>query len=356
MADINAFAFFLRHLRADASSHILHFRRGKLARAGRGLSFWYSPLSASIAELPADVRELPLLFHGRSADFQDVTAQGVITYRVESPETLARHIDFSIDLRRGVWLRQPLEKLALSLSELAQQHAWAYIAHAPLKEVLREGQGMVRERIEAALARDPTIGSMGLALVSVRVSSVRPSADLEKALEAPVRERIQQESDEAAFQRRAVAVEKERAIQENELQSQIELARREEQLIAQQGQNARRKAGEDAEAQRIATESEASRSQILAAASAGRMRALGQAQAETIGVVEKARAEGEREHMAAYEGVPPAVLLGLAARGLAGKLQKIEHLNVTPDLLAPVLAQLAESATRRLDAAPAKQR
>lgn len=349
MAEITALPFS-RHLRADASSYVLHFRSGKLKRSGRGLSFWFTPLSASIAELPADARELPLLFHGRSADFQDVTAQGVITYRVDNPEALARHIDFSIDLRRGVWLRQPLEKLALVLSELAQQHAWAYIARTPLKEVLREGHSVVRERIEAGLMQDPSIAAMGLALVSVRVSSLRPSPDLEKALEAPMREHIQQESDEAAFQRRALAVEKERAIQENELQNQIELARREEQLIAQQGQNARLKAGEDAEAQRIATESEAARTRLLSDAAASKMRVEGEAQADTIRVVEKARAEGERQHMAAVEGVPPAVLLGLAARGLAGKLRKIEHLNITPDLLAPVLAQLAEAAARRLDA------
>lgn len=355
MAEITLFPV-VRHLRADASSHVLHFRGGKLKRSGRGLSFWFTPLSSSIAEAPADARELPLLFHGRSADFQDVTAQGVITYRVDNPEALARHVDFSIDLRRGVWLRQPLEKLALLLSELAQQHAWAYIARTPLKEVLREGHAAVRERIEAGLVQDASLGAMGLALVSVRVSSLKPSPDLEKALEAPMREHIQQESDEAAFQRRALAVEKERAIQENELKNQIELARREEELITQQGQNARRKATEDAEAQRIATESEAARTRLLAEASAGKMRVEGGAQADTIRVVEKARAEGEREHMAAVEGVSPAVLLGLAAQALAGKLQKIEHLNVTPDLLAPVLAQLAEAAARKLDAGAPKQR
>ena len=40
-------------------------------------------------------------------------------------------------------------------------------------------------------------------------------------------------ADEAAFARRAMAVEKERAIQENELQNRIELAKKEEGLIEQ---------------------------------------------------------------------------------------------------------------------------
>jgi len=51
---------------------------------------------------------------------------------------------------------------------------------------------------------------------------------MEKAMEAPIRECIQQEADEAAFARRALAVEKERAIKENELKNQIELAKRDE--------------------------------------------------------------------------------------------------------------------------------
>jgi hypothetical protein len=37
--------------------------------------------------------------------------------------------------------------------------------------------------------------------------------------------------------------------------------------------------------------------------------------------------------------MPPTVLLGLAARELAGKLDTIEHLNVTPDLLASALGE-----------------
>ena len=68
----------LRHLRSEPSRHILHFRRGRLVRSGRGVAYWFRPLSASIAEVPCDDRDLAFLFHGRTSDFQDVTVQGVI--------------------------------------------------------------------------------------------------------------------------------------------------------------------------------------------------------------------------------------------------------------------------------------
>jgi hypothetical protein len=166
--------------------------------------------------------------------------------------------------------------------------------------------------------------------------------ELERALEAPERERIQQVSDEAAFARRALAVEKERAIQENALQNQIELARREETLIGQRGQNARRQATEKAEAERIEAESQAAQKRLR-----------GEAEAASVKLVEGARVEVERDRMQVYVGVPTEVLVALAAQKLAGKLERIDHLSLSPDGMAPLLQSLMAAGTRRLEA-PAK--
>ena len=348
MADITRFPF-VRHLRADASSHVLHYRGAKLLRSGRGLAFWFMPMSASVAELPVDDRELSLVFHGRSADFQDVTAQGVVTYRVTEPAILAERVDFTIDLSTGAYLRQPLEKIALLLSQLSQQHAWTYIAETPIRRILTEGHARIRERIAEALGEDAGLDAMGIAITSVRVSSIKPTPDLEKALEAPMREKIQEEADQAAFSRRAMAVEKERAIQENALQNEIELARREEQLIAQRGQNERRRETEQAEAQRIAAEAAAARVRIEAEADAARTRIEGEAAAELVRQVDGAKVEVERARMDVLKAVPSSVLLGLAAQELAGKLQRIEHLNVGSDGLGPLLQGLVSAGTRRLE-------
>lgn len=97
MAEIRAYPV-LRHFRGDPSMHILKFRRGRLRASGRGLAFWFHPLSTSIAAVPVDDHELPFLFHARSMDFQDAAVQGVITFRVEDPKKLAGRVDFSVDL------------------------------------------------------------------------------------------------------------------------------------------------------------------------------------------------------------------------------------------------------------------
>jgi regulator of protease activity HflC (stomatin/prohibitin superfamily) len=317
MAEIRSYPF-VRHLRSDASAHVVHYRRSRVRHSARGASFWFDPLNDSLAEVPLDDRELQLVIHGRSRDFQDLTAQGTMTYRLTDPVRIADRYDFTIDLASGKPLGTPIDKLESMLAELAQQHAQSYLAQTDLRPALVEGALRTRTAIEAALAGDAALRDAGIAIVSVRVHQIRPTADLEKAIEAPTRERIKQEADEAAYGRRALAVEKERAIAENELQNRIELAKREEYLIAQSGANDRAKAEYASEAASIASASEAA----------------------SISAVEGARLTIERQKIEAYGVVPPAVMLGLAVREFAGKIEHIGNVTLTPDLVGPYLASI----------------
>jgi regulator of protease activity HflC (stomatin/prohibitin superfamily) len=258
MADIRTYPL-VRHLRGTATGHVRHVRRGRLVHDGTGLSFYYRPLSAVLSEVPVDDRELPLLFHARTADFQDLAVQASVTFRVMDPATACARVDFSIHPDTGRWRGTPLEQLAGLLTETAQQHVLGLIAAQPLAEVLSDGVGQIRDKILTGLTSDRRLAETGIAVIGARVVAIRPEPEMEKALRTPAREQIQQDADRATYERRALAVERERAIAENELANQIELARREEQLIAQRGINARRQAAETAEASGIETEAQAAR-------------------------------------------------------------------------------------------------
>lgn len=369
MGEIRSYPWF-RHLRSEPSFHVLRHRDGQLVGSGRGLSFWFLPMHTSIAELPMDDRDLPFVFHGRSRDYQEVTVQGLVRWRVVEPEVLAGRVDFAIDLASGDYLRQPLDQIATLLGGMAQQAALKHLAEAPLRDLLEEGPEELQRRIAAELVDHAVLAEMGLKVIAVRAGDLRPTADMEAALQTPMREKIQEAADKARFERRARAVEEERAIGENELQSKIELARKEELLIEQQGQNNRRQAVEEAEALRIGAEAGAARKKheaevqatvthIQAAAEADRLRIETEAQAEKVRAGARAEAEriravdgervtAERGRMDIYRDLPPAVLLGFAAQELAGKL-KIEHLNITPDLLGPAVEKLLAAGARGLD-------
>jgi regulator of protease activity HflC (stomatin/prohibitin superfamily) len=329
MANISSLLFW-RHLRAAPTSHLIFHKNGKLVRRGRGLAFWFMPLGTSLTEVPLEDRELSILVRGRSSDFQEVVIQGVVTYRIKDPEVIAERVDFGLNTKTGKFEKDPLEKLTVVVTELAQQLAVTDLTRSTLREVLVDGIGRVKELIHDGLSEDEGLASLGLEIVSTRITSIKPSAELERALQMPARESIQQQADEATFARRALAVEKERAIAENELGNQIELARREEQLIQQRGQNERTRATDAKDAKRIEAEAAAEQARLAASA-----------QAEGITVVESARVAAERERIAIYQGLSQTTMLGLAAREFATNLHAIEHLTVTPDMLTPVLARLA---------------
>jgi regulator of protease activity HflC (stomatin/prohibitin superfamily) len=297
MAEISAYPF-IRHLRAEPTAHVLHYRRGSLARDGAGLTFWFRPIHTAVAEVPIDDRELPFLFHARSADFQELTVQGAIAFRVADPALLARRVDFTLDLASGRWTQAPLEQVAALLTQLAQQFVIDELVRLDLRTILAGGVAPIRDRITAGLADEPALAELGLEVVAVRVAAVSPTAEVEKALRQPTREAIQTRADEAAFARRTQATEKERAIIE-----------------------------QDAANKAVAAQAEDDRGRLAA-----------RREADTIDLVEAARLRAERERAEIQAKVPPEVLLALALQELAGGL---DELTVTPDLLAPLLKKLA---------------
>ncbi|MFF5964407.1 SPFH domain-containing protein [Streptomyces collinus] len=318
-----------RHLRGAPTAHIRHHRGGKLLHDGPGLSFWFRALTAALSEVPVDDRELAMTFRARTSDFQDVAVQATVTYRIGDPALAAARMDFSIDPDTGVWRGAPLEQLGTLLTETAQQHALDVLARTPLSSALVDGVTAVRERVAAGLDAEPRLPATGIEVVAVRVMALRPEPEVERALRTPAREQIQQEADRATYERRAVAVERERTIAENELASQIELARREEQLVEQRGTNARREAEEHAAADAVRAEAEATRSVRLARAEAEGVRAVG-----------VAKAQAQAAWLKVHEDVEVATLHALTGTRLAENLPNIDSLTISPDVLTGLLAKL----------------
>lgn len=391
MAEIKKYTVFT-HLRSEPNVHVIRYRNGKLVASGKGLAFWFIPLGSGVSEVPTDDRELQFMFHGRSRDFQAITVQGELTYRVTDAERLAERVDFSIDLRHGLHRKEPLEQIAALFTGTARKYAANHLAGHDVRDLVTKNPDALQQAIEAGFSSDPVFNDMGLMMVSLRILEIKPIAELEKALQTPTRERIQQDADEATFQRRAMAVDKESAIAENELQNRIELARREEQLITQHGMNERRRneeaaaadeiavrsrnerelmdakgqterntlhaeaegrqqgirAQSDAETTRLETETGAESRRLLSAAEAEAIRTEGLAEAERTRAIELARAAGEKERLSVYETLPANVVMALAIREIAGKLRNIEHINITPDVLQTNLADLFQAGAGRL--------
>lgn len=325
----------LRHLRSSGTTHVHHLAGGAVAHSALGASFWFWPLVAAISEVPVDDREQEVLVRVRTTDLQEVAVPGTVTYRFARPEVTATRIDFSIDLATGAWLERPLERVGATIHGATASAVKSALGTLDLVGTLTADPAELGRAVTEHLSTDDRLFSVGIEVVGVRFSMLRPDSDVERALQTPAREAIQQEADKATYERRARAVEREAAIGENELANQIELARRQEQLIAQKGANAQRSAEDAAAADAIAAGAEAARTTALSAARADAERMLGQAAADT-----------ECARLAAYDGASHDLLLVLALRELAGNLPSVEQLVITPDMVTGLLSRLGSTTGR----------
>lgn len=338
MPQINKYPVF-SHLRAGPNEHVLCYARGRVVQSGVGVSFWFRPLTASISMVPVQDLETTYILRERTADMQEVAVQCTITFRVTDAARAAMRYNFSISTKTGLWVEKPLERLENAWSLRARDPSRAYISQVSLTEAVTSGPLAIRERLLAALKGDAEIEQAGLTLVTLTVNSIAPAPEVQRALETPTREAIQQRADAAVFERRALAVEKERAIKENELLTQIELERKQEDLIKRQGANKllEEQSGAEVEKARVLAESERGQLAAHAYAAHTRIRAEGDAQARTI--LASGEAKGDQERISVYQSASPDALRALVIREIGVSLPEINHLNVTPELLGESLSR-----------------
>lgn len=338
MATISTYPF-VRHLRSSATSHVEYLKGGKPQQSGVGAAFWFRPMSAAISEVPVNDREQDVLVRVRTTDAQEVTVPGTVTYRFAEPARTASRVDFSINTLTGAWADRPLEVVGAMIYGATAVAVSSALAGGDLAAVLHTDPAHLAAQATARMQADERLASIGVEVIGVRFALLRAEPEVERAMQTPARELLQQEADKATFERRALAVEREAAIGENELANQIELARRQEQLIAQKGANGRRQAEEAAAADAVATRAETARTTAVAQAKAEAERALG-----------AATAANEEALLAAQEAAGRDVLLALAMRELARNLPDIDQLVITPDVLTGLLSRLGASEAQAVGA------
>ena len=233
-----------------------------------------------------------------------------------------------IDLKTGKPIGKPEDQIRSVIVGLVREFSDTYIKQSPVRGLLEAGLAPLQAAINAGFASNATLQGMGLEIVSIRVAALTPNPELSRALQAPTFESLQQQADEATFNRRALAVDAERAIAENELQNQIELAARRKDLIAREDENARSEA-----------EASVAAAQIKGKAAADAKILGAEAEAKRIRAVEQAEADMKKARMDAISDVPPAVLFAMAAQEFAAKVERIDSLNVSPDMLTSLAQQ-----------------
>ncbi len=293
----------ISYFKGQPSDYIIKYVGSRKSQAGQGLSFFYLRFNTQIVAVPTQSIDCPFVFSEISSDYQVVSVQGQLTYRIADPEKTANLLNLSIDATTGKHTTEDLRILGQRVVNALQITTHQEVEKRKLEECIRDVQG-ISATVSERLANDPTLESFGIELLGVFILAVTPTPEMSKALEAEFREQLLRRADEAIMARRASAVDDERKIREKELESDSALEKGRAELIELQGQNMLREA---------------------------------ENRGKVIEIESAAKAEALKQELAALGEIDAKLLLAESMRVLGTNAEKIGQLNITSEILAGLL-------------------
>ena len=293
----------LKYFKGEPNTYVIRYKNGKVRKHGEGLTFWYWPHNTSIAIIPVVSQDAPFIFNESTKDFQEISIQGALSYRLSNPLEAAKLFDFTIDRRSRRYISKDLDKLIQRVVNTVQANTRSGVNSLSLEEALIK----VKELSSTVLAQvqnNAGLRSAGIIVESLHFNAVKATPEMQKALEADYRESLQQRADLAIYTRRNAAVEEESKISNRELDTEVELEERRRGLVSKQAENRIKQAQAEAKAMEMEAEAETKADEI---------------------------------RFGLYQNLTPQALVGLALKEWAANAGTIDNLTITPDLVSKVV-------------------
>lgn len=331
--------FGLQHIKFDSMTYVLHFSNGTIRREGRGLSFFYFTPTSSIVAIPLGSNDLPFVFNESTNDYQTVTIQGQISYKISNPKILADILDFTVD-GNGQYKKNDIEKLHQRIINEAQTATSSFIHDIKLKDAIRAAK-TIEEKILAGLKTSNTMGLLGIDILGANILAIQATPEMARALETETREKLQQDADQAIYERRNFAVEQERKIRESELNTEIAVEEKQKQIAEKKMESEVQKADNDRKLREMRVEADISvenQRKMLLEQKSTNDRTEADTQGYIIETTLKPYKEMDWKTLTALSNNPdPRFNIALAFRLLAENAGKIGNLNISPELLESLL-------------------
>lgn len=334
--------FGIKFIKVQPTTYLLQYRAGKVVREGAGISFFYYSPTTSLVAVPVGSTEAPFIFEETTADFQTVTVQGQVTYRVSEPKRLAQLLNYTLSPNGQRYLSEDPNKLPDRVIHIINVLAKAELQKLSLRDAIRASDEVVKA-IKAALMTSNEILALGLEVLGLSLLAIKPTPEMARALEAEAREGLLRKADEAIYARRNASVEQERAIKENELNTDIAVEQKKRQIRETQMEAERAVQEKKHLLEQETLESNIeleNRRKELVGLTAENARTESDARAYSVSTTMQALSNADARILQALTsaGMRPEQLIAFAFQELAGKAEKIGQLNISPDLLRELLA------------------
>lgn len=331
----------INFIKAQPNMYFLQYKKGDVVREGTGFSFLYFAPTSSLAAIPMASVDIPFIFNEVTADYQEISIQGEVTYRVQYPKKLAGLLNFTLMPNNIDYASDDPDKLPKRIINQIQVLTRAELQAMNLKQVLRSYEELV-ENIRKNLSGNSMILQLGIEILALSVLAVKPNPETSRALEAEIREQLLLEADNAIYSRRNAAVEKEREIKENELNTEIAVENkkrqiRETKIDADRAIQEKRQIMKQDEMKGKIILEEKNRDLVTIAVQNKKEEA--DTQAYAMDAIMKIFRNIDPKIMQALANIKmnPSQLIAAAFQNFADNADKIGNLNIAPELLQELL-------------------
>ncbi len=182
---------------------------------------------------------------------------------------------------------------------------------------------------------------LGIEILSASILAIRATPEMSRALETETREKLQQEADQAIYERRNFAVEQEKKIKESELNTEIAVEEKQKQIAEKKMESDVQKAENDRtlrEMQLSADIAVENQRKLLIEQKTSNDKIEAETQGYVIETTLKPYKDIDWKTLTALNNnTDPRFNISLAFRELAGNAEKIGNLNISPELLDSIL-------------------
>src|SRR5262245_48230342 len=100
------------YFKAQPTEYIIKYVSGRVVREGQGLAFFYLKHNTQIVAVPTSSVDANLVFNEVTSNFQAVTIQGQLAYRIENAKRAAELLNFNMDPRTHAYVSNDPDRLA----------------------------------------------------------------------------------------------------------------------------------------------------------------------------------------------------------------------------------------------------
>lgn len=336
------------YIKFSPNEYVLRYKKGKLKAEGAGLSFLFWEKNTSACSIPVSNIDADFIFQEITQDFQTISVQGQLTYRILDYTKIAAAMDFSVDLRTKQYYSDPMKKLSKRIINIAEVLVKSRIGTSAMSDAIRASRETAAGVLDE-MRKNEELKALGINVTGFSVLKIAPNNETTRALEARTREDILKQSDDALYNRRNASIEQERRVKENELNTEISVEEKKKKIKETEIQTKRMVLERENEIEMIRAQSEAEREQMrldaeillerkrkeLAELRFENSKKDADAEAYRIGAIMQSYGKLNAEVLIALAtlNMEPEKMIAQAFEKLAAGSAKIGTLNITPDLL-----------------------